>query len=246
MNTSPVSEIKSTAGRRHRVLASFLTAALILAGVTGCNTTQQVRQSSKDFSGFLGDYSQLQPGQKGEPNFIYSNPDAPWQTYAKVCIRPVELWKSPDSSSSIGSLSPDDQQMLVNALHTALAGALNRNFILVDQPGPGVLVLHAAITDAGASKPVMNLLSTVIPVSRVINAGKTAVTGKGTGVGSFSVEAEISDGATGRRVLAMVDSRAGTKALRTKFSGSWGDAYQVFDFWSQELDARLVALKSGL
>lgn len=240
MNTN-----QSITGRRKGVLASFLAAGLILALAAGCSTTRNVKQTEKDFSGFLGDYSKLKAGASGEANFVYINAAAPWKSYDKVCIRPVELWQAGNPESSLGSLSFEDKQMLVNSLHTAVAGALGKNFTLVDKPGPGVLVVHAALTEAGASKPVMNLLSTVVPVGMVVNAGKALITGKGAGVGSVSVEAEFVDGATGARVWAVVDSRAGTKALRTKFSGSWADVHHAFEFWSGKIDARLVSLKSG-
>lgn len=231
--------------RHNRVAFLFAAAGLLLAGLTACSTTRHVSQTQKDFSGFLVDYSMLKPGAEGQANFVYINQAAPWKTYGKVYIKPIGLWKSEDPESALGSLSKDDQQLLVNSLHTALADKLGKNFVLVNKAEPGVLVINAAITDAGASKPAVNILSTVIPVGMVVNAGKTAITGKGTGVGSVAIEASITDGGTGQRVIAVVDERAGTKALRTKFDGAWGDVYHVFDFWSQKLDERLVSLKAG-
>lgn len=237
--------IRSIAGLRHRAPVSLLCAGLVFAGLTACSTTRQVSQTPKDFSGFLVDYSMLKPGAEGQANFVYINETAPWKTYGKVYIKPIQLWKSADPESALGSLSKDEQQLLVNSLHTALADKLGKNFVLVNKAEPGVLVINAAITDAGASKPVINILSTIVPIGMVVNAGKTAITGKGTGVGSVAIEASITDGGTGQRVIAVVDERAGTKALRTKFDGAWGDVYHVFDFWSQKLDERLVSLKAG-
>lgn len=240
MNTT-----QSSAGLRKGVLVSFLASGLILAFAAGCSTPRHVKQTEKDFSGFLGDYSQLKPGAEGQANFVYVNPVAPWKSYDKVCIRPVSLWQAEDPESSLGSLSFDDKQTLVNSLHTALARELGKNFKLVDKPAPGVLVINAAITEAGKAKPVMNLLSTITPIGLVVGAGKTVVTGKSTGVGSVSVEAEFVDGGTGARVMAVVDSRAGTKKIGAKFGDSWSDVYQAFEFWSGKIDARLVSLKSG-
>ena len=59
------------------------------------------------------------------------------------------------------------------------------------------------------------------------------------------MEAEFTDGATGQRVAAVVDERAGTKALRTKFDGTWGDLKLAFDWWSARLDERLQLLQKG-
>lgn len=240
MNTT-----RSTAGRLKGVSVSFLAAGLILVLAAGCASTRHVKQTEKDFSGFLGDYSQLKPGSEGQANFVYVNPAAPWKSYDKVCIRPVRLWQAADPESELGSLSFEDKQTLVNSLHAALAAELGKNFKLVDKPAPGVLVINAAITEAGAAKPVVNLLSTLTPIGLVIGAGKTVVTGKSSGVGSVSVEAEFADGGTGARVMAVVDSRAGTKRIGAKFGDSWSDVHAAFAFWSGKVDARLVALKGG-
>ena len=92
---------------------------------------------------------------------------------------------------------------------------------------------------------MLNLISTVYPAALVISYGKQLITGTGAFVGTVRIEAELTDGATGQRIAAAVDERAGTKALRTKFEGSWGDLKLAFDWWTQRLDARLELLKKG-
>jgi len=221
--------------------------ALILAAslLTACNTTHQVRETPKDFSGFLGDYSQLRPGEREEANYLYIDHSVKWAAYTKVYIKNVDLWQSDNLDSPLGQLSHDRQQMLVNFFHTALVDALSPNFQIVDQPGPGVLVVHAAITEARQCRPVLNLVSSVVPMAMVMSYAKQLITGTGTGVGEVRIEAEITDGATGQRIAAGVDARAGTKALRTKFDGTWGDAKLAFDWWASRLDVRLLLLQKG-
>jgi hypothetical protein len=231
--------------RRGKFLAGFLIAGLLLGGLTACRTTRQVEMSEQDFSGFLGDYSQLRRGEKGEANFIYFAPGVRWGNYTKICIRPVELWKSATLDSPLGQLSPQNQQMLVNYFHAALVDSLGDDFQIVNYAGPDVLVIHAAVTDARPSRPVLNLVSTVVPMALIVSYGKQTITGTGTGVGMVMVEAEFTDGQTGQRLAAVVDARAGTKALRTKFTSTWGDVKLAFDWWAQRLDERLIKLKAG-
>jgi hypothetical protein len=226
-------------------LAGVLIGGGLLLGLTGCSTTRQMRQSESDQSGFLGDYSMLQEGKGKEANYLYIDPSANWAGYTKVYIKPIELWHSDDPDSPLGKLSPDSQQMLVDLFNTALANSLAKDFQIVDQPGPGVLVIHGAITEAKKSRPVINLVSSVYLPLKVISVGKRLITGTDIAVGSIQVEAEFTDGETGKRVAAAMDARAGTKALRSKFDGTWGDVKNSFDWWAQRADARLVALKSG-
>ena len=230
---------------RGKLLTGIIAAGLLLGGLTGCNTTKQVSESEKDFSGFLGDYSQLKKGDGKEANFIYIDQSANWAKYTKIYIKNVDLWKSEDKDSKLNKLSEQDQQMLVNFAHTAIANALETNFTIVDQAGPDTLVIHGAITEAKKCRPVLNLVSTVYPAALVISYIKQGITGTGTGVGAVRIEADFTDGVTGQRVAAVVDERAGTKALRTKFDGTWGDFKLAMDWWATRLDERLELLKKG-
>ena len=75
---------------------------------------------------------------------------------------------------------------------------------------------------------------------------KQPVTGAGAGVRLVMVEAEFLDGQTGQRVAAVVDARAGTKALRANSNSTWGDVRRAFDWWAQRLVKRLKLLKQGV
>jgi len=71
------------------------------------------------------------------------------------------------------------------------------------------------------------------------------ITGTDIGVGKVVIEAELLDGQTNQRVCAAMDARAGTKALRTKFNSTWGDARLAFEWWGQRTDKRLMLFKQG-
>lgn len=225
----------------------FVTGAVLvtvaLLGLTACKTTRQARSVTE--SGFLSDYSQLHAGKGDQAKLVYVNPDVNWKQYTKIYIEPVQLWKSDDPDSKLGKLSKDDQQMLTSFLYTELNNELQKSYTIVSQPGPDTIVLRSAITEAHKSGPVRNLLTTVVPFGIAANLLKTVVFGTGIGVGDVQVEAELLDGQTNQRLGAAVDRRAGTKALRTKFDGTWGDVKLAFQYWAQKLETRLVELRAG-
>jgi hypothetical protein len=225
-----------------KLLAVALTAGLLL-GLTACNTTRQARSVTE--SGFLGDYSQLKKGKGDQAKLVYIAPDVNWNKYTKMYIEPVALWKGDETNSPLGELSKENQQLLVNYFYTSLNNELQKSYTIVDQPGPDTLVLRAAITEAKKSGPVRNLMTTIVPFGIAANLLKTAAFGKGIGVGDVQVEGELLDGATNQRLMAAVDRRVGTKALRTKFDGTWGDVKLSFDYWSEKLESRLVELRAG-
>jgi Protein of unknown function (DUF3313) len=230
---------------RWLIKASLVVTALaILIGLTtGCSTTRQAR--SVEPSGFLTDYSQLKKGTGDQSKLVYIAPGVDWNKYTKIYIEPVELWKGDETNSPLGELSKDDQKMLVDYLFTSLNNELQKSYTIVDKPGPDTIVLRSAITEAGKCGPVRNLLTTIVPFGMAANLLKTVAFGQGIGVGDVQVEAELLDGATNQRLAAAVDARVGTKALRTKFDGTWGDVKLAFDYWSERLESRLTELRAG-
>jgi len=225
-----------------KVLAPALAACLLL-GVTGCKTTGQVSEDQQ--SGFLGDYSMLRKGEKGEANYIYVDKNVNWAKYSKVWIKPLKLWKSDDPEAPLGKMSQESQQMVMQSFYNAFYEALTNNFEIVDHGGPDVLVVHAAMTDGRPSKPVINLVTSAYLPLKVFSFAKRLITGTDIGVGLVYVEADFTDGQTGQRVAAATDARAGTKALRTKFNNTWGDVKLSFDWWAQRFYKRLMLFKQG-
>jgi len=225
-------------------LTTRLLAIILLFTLTACRTTHQVRGSVEQ-SGFLSDYSQLQPGTGDEAKLVYIDSAANWRSYTRIYLEPVTLWNSDDPSSPLGQLSQDDQQLLVDYCYTSLYNALTNNYQMVNQAGPGVLVIRAAITEAKKSRPVSNLVSSVVPMGMALSLTKRVIFGTGLGVGECQAEVELLDGGTGQRVAAAVDRRAGTKALRTKFDGTFGDVELAIDYWSAHLAQRLTELRGG-
>ena len=209
---------------------------LLLALGASCSTTYQARHAQT--SGFLGDYSQLRQGRAREPLLIYYNPAADIRAYDRILIDPVTGYMG--AGSHLSKLSKPDRQALLDYFHATLREQLGQDYALVDRPGPGVLRLRIALTDARGPKPVLDTLSTVVPVGLAISALERAALGKTLTTGSVRIEAEALDGETGVRLAAMVDERVGAK-ITGRFDkwSKWQDARDAFDYWAGRLRATL-------
>jgi hypothetical protein len=235
--------MKQTGGAiRWKLLTGIIAAGLLVGGLTACSTTHQVRGTPEE-SGFLKDYSLLKPGKSDEAKLNYFAPDVNWAKYTKVYIEPVTLWHSDDPDSKLGKLDRDDQQLLVDYFHTAISNAFGKDYTITDQAGPDTLVVHAALTEAKKSRPVSNLVSSVVPMGIGLSLVKRVIFGTGLGVGECQAEAEFTDGGTGQIVCEAVDRRAGTKALRTKFNGTFGDVKLCMDYWATRAAFKLEQLR---
>jgi hypothetical protein len=60
-------------------------------------------------------------------------------------------------------------------------------------------------------------------------------------VGRATAEAELTDALSGERLLAAVDQRSGTKAIRGGIA-KWSDVKLACDYWAGRVRTRLVEL----
>lgn len=224
-----------------KLIVPLVSLGLVALVIAGCATTEQV--PNVRMSGFLGDYSQLHRGKSGQAEFLYRDQAVDFAKYQQVILEPVQLWAAEGDHSALNKLSRDDQQLLVDYLHVALYDSLKRDYAIVDQPGPDVMRIRCAITEARANNPVKDLLSTLTPAGLGISYAKRFVFGTHSGVGVVSIEGEAVDSVTGQRLGAVVDRRAGTKALLGKPT-RWGDVQDAFNFWARRIQTNLALLRA--
>jgi hypothetical protein len=229
-------------------LLSVLLAGLLLAGCseTAAPEPSIIQRATGEKpappapSGFLGnDYSLMTPPAEGSDQqamLRYVNPNANWSSYTKIMIAPVTYWADDDSK-----VSAADQQALCNYMYTVLVKDLGKNFAIVDQPGPGVIKVSAALTDATSAVPVLRSVSVVVPQARALSVIKMAATGTYAFVGSAQGALKLNDSVSGVLLAAAVDKRAGGASVKNITVFEWGDADHAMDYWGNLIDQRLVS-----
>jgi len=205
----------------------------VMVSMSGCAETKKGKGVRA--SGFLGDYSMLRKGGKGEAEFVYRNPNVNWSRYRSVQLDPVTYWRD-----SKGKYSHADMAALASAFYRLLYNKLSPDYKMVREPSIGAMRLQVAITDVDKGEPVLDKISTVVPVGIAINALKN----KPTFVGEASIEAKITDSMTGELLLAIMDRRFGGKKLG-KNMNAWKDVAGVLEFYSSQAAYRLCTLRAG-
>jgi hypothetical protein len=210
---------------------------LIPPFLVSCAGTRQTRSTPVE-SGFLSDYSKLAPGGEDRAQLLYIEPGVSLASYSALRLEPVKLYAGAEGSD-LAKLSREDQQMLADRLHSAMATALSKDWTLTEQAGPGVLVVRGALTEAKGSNVPLDIVATWIPQVRLLAmvgglAADTAVT-----VGSVRGEMEVVDGGTGEQLMAGVDERVGTRGIEG-VTDKWSDVQMAFDDWAERIRLRLA------
>ncbi len=206
----------------------LLAGALLLAGcaASGMKDVQK--------TGFLSDYSQLKPGGDDRSALYYVKPGADLKPYNKLMFDRFVVLLS--DSAQFREIDPAMLKELTDYYQNAVFTAVKDGYMIVDQPGPGVLRVRVAITELNPSNPTTNTLSTIVPVGMIVAGATKATSGDNLGTGEAGTEFELLDSVTGERLAAAVDKRQGGKGV---FRGKWEDTKDAFDYWAKRFRQRL-------
>ena len=111
-------------------------------------------------------------------------------------------------------------------------------------PLPGTIRIQMGIIDADHSKPVRNVLSSVMPIGIGVSLVKYAATGKPSAVGEITGEFKISDAMTGELLGAAIDKRVGGKDLKG-IVDTWHNADAALQYWAQRARYVLCTGRGG-
>jgi hypothetical protein len=223
--------------RTSRILwVAALVAVLIGAGA--CAKTRQTRKT--ETRGFLGDYSQLGEDESGRVAILYVNEDADWSKYKAVMIDSVTVWHDTEDAK----ISDEDAQMLTDHFYAAIHEELAKDYRLVDQPGPGVIRLRAAVTESKGAKVIGNAVTSIHIGAKIVSTAIGNAADVQVWVGRATFEGELRDSMTNERLMAAVDQRSGTK---NPFVGlkKWSQVRRIMDVWSENLRERLSELRGS-
>jgi len=233
----------------------LLTAIGLSSGlfIAGCATPPTTAESYQP-SGFLQDYSRLQPAPDGSGALVYRKPGFNLKNYNKVMLDPIKVWYRNDAEYK--GIDPNELKTLTDYFQQALVKALEPAYPLVNQPGPGVLRVRIAVTELTPTNTGMTVVTLVVPYAAVADVASGGGTGSAPYLGDAAIEVEFRDSRSNELLAAYVDKRVGKKYdvdlsqgvgeavskgvdSYSKAYSSWGYAQQAFDYWAQKLRRRL-------
>src|SRR5262249_34978131 len=141
------------------------------------------------------DYKLLRPGGPNELTLVYRNPEAVWTSYDKVLLDPITLWRS--GHKALDPVPRDDLLRLVTDFQNAVRTRLGEDFQFVDGPGPGVMRIRLAITEAQWTDAVLDVLTASRGTGRPHPAGAGPLDSETRRfIAAASIEGEIRDAQT--------------------------------------------------
>ena len=228
-------------------------------------TTTASDPSRMTQSGFLTDYARLKPTKWGDGMQCWSEPNLKASNYNKIMVSRIVVSLAPSKDKDkAATVDPSDLKTLTDYFHEALIKSLKPQMQIVDQAGPGVVVMRVALTDLVPTHVKESIAGTLIPYAFVAEASSGSATGRPAGstpyLGETGMEMQFRDGVTGAVLAECRDIEIGRKyavdmntgvasAAQTWANGymnsfqQWSYAKNAFDKWSVLLAQHIAELR---
>jgi hypothetical protein len=205
----------------------------------GCGASMQARSLDVK-EPLLVNPSILEKGTGDQALYRYVNPKADIKRYSKIMIDPVLIEKE----AELDPKELENYQKLANNAYVYLTQELQQDYEIVHNPEPGTMRIQMGIIDADSSKPVRNVMSSVMPIGIALSLVKYGASGKPSGVGEITGEFKITDAMTGELLGAALDRRVGGKDVKGVFD-TWHNADAALKYWAQRARYVLCTGRDG-
>lgn len=202
---------------------------LVLPLMYGCSSN---KVSQEDYSGFLGNYSQLHEQENGAGTKVMAwvDPNLNLTRYNSVYIEPTQYFPKPNPTDKLSQQTLDQ----ISGYYTqALKRELGQVLRVVDQPASDTLVVRAAITGVSSHTQSLHAYE-VIPIA-LIAAGVSTAAGIRDQDTEIATEAAFLDGGTSKVVAEVVRKGTGQPLENSSQAISAKDLKGVLDGWAKDM-----------
>lgn len=208
-----------------KTLGLALSASVLLAGCASNTPTPS------QYSGFLSDYSQLQPTQSpsGATVMRWVAPDFQLANYSSVLVEKPLFYPAPTPSAQVSQQTLNE---IASYLQQAIRLELAPRMRIVEQADRDTLVLRSAITAVNLSPEGLKVYE-VIPIALVAAAASTAAGTRDLNTEIY-VELEAIDGSNSKPMARVVRKGHGLQLENNSTQLRLDDITPALDTWAKD------------
>jgi hypothetical protein len=219
--------------------------AIIVASIgllEACASTLQAKPEQQ--AEFLNDQAEHGVASEAVVPHVHAHTKINWAAYDKVELRPIIV--SHELSTELSRKDEEELNELVNVFYELLSQRLSQDYVLVDQPTSGAILMEVAITHAERSWIAPQFLSKVSWQLQALNSLARYFRGKPAFAGEVTIQFTVHDSLTGELLFAGIDRRVGGQNLFDKeVFNSWGDVQNSLEFWTEQSAYQLCLARRG-
>ena len=232
---------RMSVGVERTLAAGFISVAL--SSLVPCAAAQGTPSLSgngvPNASGFLQDYARLTPVPDKEGRYAWLAPDTELRQYTRFMLPSMEIWI--DRDAPYRGLSADVVQRIASIYQTSFTRVLAPEFVVVNQPGPGVATCRFALTGVTPERPRFTPLD-IIPIKAAFNLVRAAA-GSSAQVARVSAEIDCEDSVSHKLLIEAVITGVGERKFIEGQPITCPEVEPVLASWAQDFKARLNAVQ---
>lgn len=211
-----------------------------LVAVIGVSACTQTKVKQEQYSGFLGDYSRLQPAKsaEGDPVIRWVSPDLRSKGYTQIMLDPVVLYPEPKTTAQVSEQALNSMTM---TLEDNLRRELAKEVTLVSSPSPETMHVRIALTGVDISNKGFKPYE-ILPIALVAK-GAILAAGKRTQEVALFLEMQVTDSQTDQLLAQVVRKSFGEDLSNKDKVLKQEDVNEVLNVWSKDLSSALHELK---
>lgn len=217
----------------------MLLGAIVGLSLAGCASDSVV--APNQYSGFLGDYSNLQEATspEGAPVMRWISPSLKPGMYTNVLLDPSVFYPQPQPSAQVSmqALNSITSQFDANLKNAVMSSGMQ----LVTSPGPNTLRISPAITAVKTSSAPLAAYQ-YVPIALVVT-GAAAAAGEHDQQVQLTAEMKASDSQTNAVLAKVVRENRGEDLSNTSQQLTVSNAQPVLKTWANDLGNYLTQFK---
>jgi hypothetical protein len=222
-------------------LSLFWPCACLLAA----DTSASANTSAADNVGFLDDYSLLRPSPDTSLTKYYMAPGASTRlrSYHSIMVDHPEVFIA--TNSPYKGFKPANLAVVAEAFRQAVIAALQDDYKIVAEPGPGVLLLRLALVNIDVTKDRLHVAG-FTPVGLAYQAANAAVSSsyknavRHTSLVGLSIEGEVRDSQSSDMLGEFVDDFSSQSAPK-----GWTEFQQEMQRFGEVANCQLNNAKAA-
>jgi hypothetical protein len=215
--------------------ARILASAGMLLMITAC---------SNDMTrGNVPPSAQMEESPRYARTMRYVRSDVDYRKYNSFIIDPADIYTGADAE--FGSASQQDKLDMAAYTYAEFRDIIGAKYPLVNAPGPNVARIHMTVVGMEATQPLLSTVTHLAPAGLALNTLKGVSGGKGSFMGSVTLEIDIFDSVSNELIGAVVTNQQANALDITSVPSKYGAARTGVQEGAEKLLKSIDEIQAG-
>ncbi|HWT97374.1 MAG TPA: DUF3313 domain-containing protein, partial [Terriglobales bacterium] len=173
----------------------------------------------------------------------YVRTDVDYRKYSSFIIDPADVYTGADAE--FGSASQQDKLDMADYTYAEFRDIIGAKYPLVTAPAPNVARIHMTVVGMEATQPLLSTVTHLAPAGLALNTLKGVSGGKGSFMGSVTLEIDVFDSVSNELIASVVTNQQANALDITSVPTKYGAARTGVQEGAEKLLKSIDEIQAG-